>query len=109
MAEQRIEIGCPSPRWTWQEDKQFESGLVEFPKICPNRWEKIAARLGTKSAAEVERHYATLFTDLEAGPPERYTDDVEEVVLPQRERTGAPGNNTLKRNFRSLRVFFFTS
>ncbi|GFP90372.1 transcription factor divaricata [Phtheirospermum japonicum] len=53
-------------RWTWQEDKQFENGLVEFPEDCPNRWERIAARLGTRSAAEVEWHYAVLLADVEA-------------------------------------------
>ncbi|KAK6149430.1 hypothetical protein DH2020_016955 [Rehmannia glutinosa] len=53
-------------RWTWEEDKQFENDLVEFPEDFPNRWERIAARLGTKSAAEVEQHYAVLLADLKA-------------------------------------------
>ncbi|GFQ05155.1 protein radialis-like 3 [Phtheirospermum japonicum] len=54
------------PEWTWQENKQFENGFVEFPKDCPNRWERIAAKLGAKSAMKVEQHYAVLLTDLEA-------------------------------------------
>ncbi|KAL3643268.1 hypothetical protein CASFOL_014083 [Castilleja foliolosa] len=53
-------------RWTWEEDKQFESGLVEFSEDSPNRWERIAAGLGTKSAAEVEQHYADLLADVTA-------------------------------------------
>ncbi|GFP99197.1 transcription factor divaricata [Phtheirospermum japonicum] len=53
-------------RWTRQEDKQFENGIVEFPEDCPDRWERIAARLGTRSAAEVEWHYAVLLADIEA-------------------------------------------
>ncbi|KAL2245195.1 transcription factor DIVARICATA-like [Sesamum indicum] len=53
-------------RWSWEENKRFENGLVEFPEGFPNRWEKIAARLGTKSAAEVEQHYAVLLDDVTA-------------------------------------------
>lgn len=55
-----------SSRWSWEEDKQFENCLVEFAEDCADRWEKIAARLGTKSAAEVERHYAVLLDDVAA-------------------------------------------
>lgn len=62
--------GCDSEaensRWTWEEDKQFEDGLVEFPEDCPNRWERIAARLGTRSVAEVEQHFAELLDDVAA-------------------------------------------
>ncbi|KAL8469600.1 hypothetical protein ACS0TY_032447 [Phlomoides rotata] len=50
--------------WTWAENKKFEIGLVEFPDGTPNRWEKIAASLGTKSAAEVEHQYAILLEDI---------------------------------------------
>lgn len=53
-------------RWTWEEDKQFEDCLVEFAQDSADRWEKISARLGTKSAAEVERHYALLLDDVSA-------------------------------------------
>lgn len=53
-------------RWTWEEDKQFEDCLVEFAEDSAERWERIAARLGTKSAAEVERHYALLLDDVVA-------------------------------------------
>ncbi|GFQ06252.1 protein radialis-like 3 [Phtheirospermum japonicum] len=74
------------PKWTWQENKQFENSLVEFPEDCPNRWERIAAKLGTKSAMEVEQHYAVLLADLEAIEaglfdhlPE-YTDDEDDIV-----------------------------
>ncbi|KAG6405237.1 hypothetical protein SASPL_132823 [Salvia splendens] len=71
------------PRWTWEEDKQFEDCLVDFPDDCADRWEKIAARLGTKSAAEVERHYAMLLEDvaaIEAGEiePPAYVDQSSE-------------------------------
>ncbi|KAK6154492.1 hypothetical protein DH2020_008740 [Rehmannia glutinosa] len=62
--------GCDSEadksNWTWEENKQFEDGLVEFPGGCPNRWERISARLGTKSAAEVEQHFAVLLDDVAA-------------------------------------------
>ncbi|KAL8462095.1 hypothetical protein ACS0TY_033248 [Phlomoides rotata] len=52
--------------WTWAENKKFEIGLVEFPEGTPNRWEKIAASLGEKSAAEVEHQYALLLEDIVA-------------------------------------------
>ncbi|KAL0407024.1 UNVERIFIED_CONTAM: Transcription factor DIVARICATA [Sesamum latifolium] len=62
--------GCDSEvgnsKWTWEENKQFEDGLVEFPEDCPNRWERIAARLQTKSAPEVETHFAVLLDDVAA-------------------------------------------
>ncbi|GFQ03064.1 transcription factor divaricata [Phtheirospermum japonicum] len=62
--------GCDSeagkPAWTWEEDKQFEDALFEFAGDCSNRWERISARLRTKSAAEVERHYAVLLDDVAA-------------------------------------------
>ncbi|KAK6133050.1 hypothetical protein DH2020_033205 [Rehmannia glutinosa] len=62
--------GCDSEadksNWTWEENKQFEDGLVEFPGGCPDRWERISARLGTKSAAEVEQHFAVLLDDVAA-------------------------------------------
>ncbi|KAG8380605.1 hypothetical protein BUALT_Bualt03G0103500 [Buddleja alternifolia] len=59
-------IEAENSRWTWEEDKHFENSLIEFPEDCPNRWEKIAARLGTKSAAEVEQHYVVLLDDVTA-------------------------------------------
>lgn len=62
--------GCDSAaelsRWTWEEDKQFENCLVEFGGDSADRWVRIAARLGTKSAAEVEMHYAALLDDVAA-------------------------------------------
>lgn len=58
--------GSNAASWTWGDDKLFESCLVEFTEDTADRWEKIAARLGTKSAAEVERHYALLVDDVAA-------------------------------------------
>ncbi|PIM98538.1 hypothetical protein CDL12_28985 [Handroanthus impetiginosus] len=52
--------------WTWEENKQFEDCLVEFGDDYPDRWSAIAAKLGTKTAAEVEQHYAVLLEDLDA-------------------------------------------
>ncbi|KAL8462093.1 hypothetical protein ACS0TY_033246 [Phlomoides rotata] len=77
--------------WTWAEDKKFEISLVEFPDGTPNRWEKIAASVGTKSVVEVEHHYALLLEDvvaIEAGlvelPP--YPDkEVRLGVMPEEE------------------------
>lgn len=76
-------------RWTWEEDKQFENCLVEFAEDSADRWERIAARLGTKSAAEVERHYAVLLDDvtaIEAGriePPAYSENDASRSSEPQ--------------------------
>ncbi|KAL8461659.1 hypothetical protein ACS0TY_032949 [Phlomoides rotata] len=50
--------------WTWAENKKFEIGLVDFPDGTPDRWGKIAASLGNKSAAEVKHHYALLLEDI---------------------------------------------
>ncbi|KAL8469660.1 hypothetical protein ACS0TY_032489 [Phlomoides rotata] len=78
--------------WTWEENKIFEIGLVEFPHGTADRWGKIAASLGNKSAAETEHHNALLLEDLaaiEAGlvelPP--YPDmEVGLGLLPPEER-----------------------
>lgn len=51
-------------KWTWEENKRFENGLVEFPEGTPNRWEMIAAAVGTKTAAEVEENYIILMEDI---------------------------------------------
>lgn len=59
-------VGAENSMWTWEEDKKFECGLVEFPDGTPNRWEKIAASVGNKTVAEVERHYAILLEDIAA-------------------------------------------
>ncbi|KAH6778597.1 Duplicated homeodomain-like superfamily protein [Perilla frutescens var. hirtella] len=79
-----------SSRWTWEEDKQFEDCLVEVAEDSVDRWEKIAERLGTKSAAEVERHYALLLEDvaaIEAGliepPPYAEKDAAAQSSEPQ--------------------------
>ena len=49
-------------RWMWEEDKHFEECILDYVV----RWKEIVARLGTKSAAEVEHHYALLLKDMEA-------------------------------------------
>lgn len=73
MDNRTITTGNPSrdssaenSRWTWEEDKQFEGGLVEIPEDSADRWERIAARLGTKSAVEAEQHYVVLLADVRA-------------------------------------------
>ncbi|EPS62442.1 hypothetical protein M569_12348, partial [Genlisea aurea] len=75
--------------WTWKEDKLFETYLVEFYG-CPDIWEKIAAKLGTKSPAEIERHFEVLVEDvdaIEAGlidPPDYEDKDVSNSPEPQK-------------------------
>ncbi|KAG6408510.1 hypothetical protein SASPL_131523 [Salvia splendens] len=58
--------------WTWEENKLFEDCILD----SVGQWEEIAARLGTKSAIEVERHYALLLKDLKA------MEAGEEIELP---------------------------
>ncbi|KAK4491790.1 hypothetical protein RD792_002566 [Penstemon davidsonii] len=58
--------GAENSRWTWEENKLFENSLVEFPEDCPDRWERIAAKMGTKSAVEIEQHYVLLVEDVMA-------------------------------------------
>ncbi|GER32463.1 homeodomain-like superfamily protein [Striga asiatica] len=60
------DFGAGDTKWTWEEDKQFENGLVDFPEDFPDRWGQIASRIATKSAADVEQHYAVLLEDLRA-------------------------------------------
>ncbi|XP_075494483.1 transcription factor SRM1-like isoform X2 [Primulina tabacum] len=80
--------------WIWEEDKKFEMGLVNYPEGCPNRWEKVAAKVGTKSAAEVESHYVVLLDDvaaIEAGSIEEpaYADkDQPKCPSPEKKQIG---------------------
>ncbi|KAG0473651.1 hypothetical protein HPP92_015508 [Vanilla planifolia] len=56
--------------WTPQEDKLFENALAHFDEDRPDRWEKVAAMIPGKTAADVETHYHDLEEDvsfIEAG------------------------------------------
>lgn len=81
--------------WIWEEDKKFEMGLVDYPDGCSDRWDKVAAKVGTKSAAEVERHYVLLLDDvaaIEAGSIEEpaYADkDRPRCPNPEKKQIGA--------------------
>lgn len=81
--------------WIWEEDKKFEMGLVDYPEGCSNRWEKVAVKVGTKSAAEVERHFVVLLDDvaaIEAGSIEEpaYADkDQPKCPNPEKKQIGA--------------------
>ncbi|KAK4484746.1 hypothetical protein RD792_007339 [Penstemon davidsonii] len=83
--------------WSWEEDKQFENCLIEFPEDCPDRWEKIAAKIGNKSSLEVEQHYDVLVNDvmaIEAGlieSPEYVEKDTfrsSETPMPEKKQSG---------------------
>ncbi|KAL4284583.1 hypothetical protein GQ457_16G008190 [Hibiscus cannabinus] len=72
-----------SPAWSWQQDKAFEQALVMFSDDrSPYRWEKIAAQVPGKTAAEVKKHYEDLEHDvleIESGRVElpNYEDELE--------------------------------
>ncbi|KAK8503491.1 hypothetical protein V6N13_094676 [Hibiscus sabdariffa] len=54
-----------SSAWSWQQDKAFEQALVMFSDDrSPYRWEKIAAQVPGKTAAEVKKHYEDLEHDV---------------------------------------------
>ncbi|XP_012485124.1 transcription factor SRM1 [Gossypium raimondii] len=54
-----------SSAWSWHQDKLFERALVMFSNDeSSDRWEKIAAQVPGKSAADVRRHYEDLEHDV---------------------------------------------
>ncbi|XP_022772161.1 protein RADIALIS-like 3 [Durio zibethinus] len=50
--------------WTPKQNKLFEKALAVYDKDTPDRWHKVAAAVGGKSAEEVRQHYEILVTDL---------------------------------------------
>lgn len=50
--------------WTSSQNKLFEKALAVYDKDTPDRWQKVAAAVGEKSAEEVRRHYEVLVEDL---------------------------------------------
>ncbi|XVF36092.1 hypothetical protein REPUB_Repub19eG0028600 [Reevesia pubescens] len=50
--------------WTAKQNKLFEKALAVYDRETPDRWHKVAAAVGEKSAEEVRRHYEILVTDL---------------------------------------------
>ncbi|XWS24376.1 hypothetical protein CRYUN_Cryun28dG0096700 [Craigia yunnanensis] len=50
--------------WTPKQNKLFERALAVYDQDTPDRWQKVAAAVGEKSAEEVRRHYEILVTDL---------------------------------------------
>lgn len=54
-----------SSRWTAQENKRFEDALAFYDKETPDRWQNLAAAVGTKTVEEVKRHYQRLVEDIE--------------------------------------------
>lgn len=50
--------------WSREENKVFETALVEFSEEIPNRWHRIAEILPGKTPDDVEKHYIKLDQDL---------------------------------------------
>ncbi|WOL04716.1 hypothetical protein Cni_G13438 [Canna indica] len=61
--------------WTPDENKIFEVALANFGEDTPDRWDKVAACVPGKTAADVISHYLRLLADLheiETGRPPCY-------------------------------------
>ncbi|KAL8027759.1 hypothetical protein ABFX02_14G117100 [Erythranthe guttata] len=65
MASNSVSSRRPGGSWTVQENKLFEKALARFDRDTPDRWQNVAAAVGSgKSADEVKRHYDILMEDL---------------------------------------------
>ncbi|XVF63839.1 hypothetical protein PTKIN_Ptkin09bG0118800 [Pterospermum kingtungense] len=53
-----------SSYWTPKQNKLFEKALAKYDQDTPDRWQKVAAAVGGKSAEEVRRHYEILVMDV---------------------------------------------
>ncbi|XP_019420466.1 PREDICTED: transcription factor DIVARICATA-like [Lupinus angustifolius] len=53
-----------SSEWSWEQDKAFESALVNHPEDAPDRWEKIATDVPGKTIEEIKQHYELLVEDI---------------------------------------------
>lgn len=52
--------------WTVEENKRFERALSKYDKDTPDRWEKVAAMVGSgKTVQDVKSHYKLLLDDVE--------------------------------------------
>ncbi|GLT81681.1 hypothetical protein SLE2022_001170 [Rubroshorea leprosula] len=59
-----------STDWTPEENKVFENALAVYDKETPDRWQKVAAMIPGKTAADVQKQYRELEADvsrIEAG------------------------------------------
>ncbi|KAK9161854.1 hypothetical protein Syun_008195 [Stephania yunnanensis] len=50
--------------WSWEENKVFELALAVVNEEDPDRWEAVAAMVGSRTAEEVKKHYEILLQDL---------------------------------------------
>ncbi|MFS7897308.1 putative transcription factor MYB-HB-like family [Helianthus anomalus] len=50
--------------WSAKQNKLFETALALYDRDTPDRWQKIATAVGSKSAEEVKKHYDLLVEDL---------------------------------------------
>ena len=64
MASSRMTSRDSNSYWTPKQNKLFEKALAVHDKDTPDRWQKVAAAVGDKSAEEVRRHYEILVMDL---------------------------------------------
>ncbi|KAF1870077.1 hypothetical protein Lal_00017657 [Lupinus albus] len=53
-----------SSEWSWEQDKAFESALVNHPEDAPDRWEKIVDDVPGKTIEEIKQHYELLVEDI---------------------------------------------
>eukprot|EP01018_Ginkgo_biloba_P022196 Gb_00887 [translate_table: standard] len=68
--------------WSREQEKAFENALAVYDEDSKDRWEKIAATVPGKNAAEIKLHYDILVEDInciEAGhvPLPRYISSAE--------------------------------
>ncbi|KAK9127838.1 hypothetical protein Syun_016635 [Stephania yunnanensis] len=79
--------------WTREQDKAFESALVEFPEESADRWSRIAAQVAGKSAAEARERFRELLhdvTEIDSGrvEPPCYSDDSVDAAEDEFRRPG---------------------
>uniref|UniRef100_A0A1D1ZHQ0 DnaJ subfamily C member 2 n=1 Tax=Anthurium amnicola TaxID=1678845 RepID=A0A1D1ZHQ0_9ARAE len=76
MGEEESEVSY----WSWEDNKLFELALAVVDEGSPARWEAVASIVGSKSAGEVEKHYAILLEDLKSIESGKLDHSFEELL-----------------------------
>lgn len=64
IAEQQIsETGTNPAPWMAEEQKLLEQGLKTYPASVPNRWDKIAEAIPTRSKKDCMKRYKVCMSD----------------------------------------------
>ncbi|KAL5568613.1 hypothetical protein UlMin_025188 [Ulmus minor] len=97
-------MGSKMREWSHEEIKALENAFVNYPEGLPDRWERIAGEISTRSTAEVYQYCFDLDNDVKhivlgLVPLPIYTDDHDNNFITNFQTTVSPMK--IKKNSKS--------